>query len=305
MKPVVVLTGQYRWCKQLAAVLRSAGDVEPVIRSPSKILKPLETRPALALRVGFRPGARTLRGTGFDSLWELAWRRWGRPREVNYWIGTDVRRAIEDKSARICSPAMDRSVHWAGAPWLATELNALGIPAAYALFPDEIPCNTVPLPLPRRHSLLTYIPASRKEFYGWEAINRIADTFPALPIKVVGMARAYGHCVRPNINLVGWIRDMAGEFGESTGVLRLVEHDAVGGTVREGLIYGRRVLYTYSLPGCDHAAFDDIDAQIRWTKTLVSMPPTVNVMGWKYASATFGRRSREGFVSLICRLLGE
>lgn len=268
----VCFVGQDSWVRQLtAAVSRHGRWLLPsyvgVAHGPF-VRGVLEFRNAdIIVRVGLRPGARTVRGKAFDALWTLARLLNLRSPVACYWIGTDVLRAVEDVAGGWASPFWRSSARWrhiAAAPWLAEELEEhLGIASRTVLFPVPLP-HVDPLPpLPATFSVLSYIPDNRHAFYGGEMVYAAARELPTVIFSVVGGVGNWVDRPLPNLRFHGWCKDMLAMYRSSSVVVRLVRHDAVGGTLREGLALGRYVVYTYEVPHTHHVEFGDADALIR------------------------------------------
>ncbi|MEJ2407236.1 MAG: hypothetical protein P8171_23740, partial [Candidatus Thiodiazotropha sp.] len=61
----------------------------------------------------------------------------------------------------------------------------------------------------------------------------------------------------PNLNFHGWVENMSDCYANCVVVVRLVKHDALGGTVREGWAHGRYVIYSYELEHTIYVPFGD------------------------------------------------
>jgi glycosyltransferase involved in cell wall biosynthesis len=141
------------------------------------------------------------------------------------------------------------AVHFAGAPWLAKEVEAMGLPATFVPVPALLP-EWAPPPLPDRPVFLIYIPEGRESFYGWPLIEQAARTLPSvrfLVLKHRPIANAPA-----NIEFLGSLAfaDMAKIYARSTGIVRLPEHDGMSMTVLEALAYGRHVIWNYPFGAC-------------------------------------------------------
>ena len=205
----------------------------------------------LVVRVGFRPGARTLRGLAFDSLWALLRATHPRPRCAYYWIGTDVMNAGENATRGGHTPFFRLSLrdrHLAGAPWLTEELRRIGVPADTAIFPESVPQVEEVAPMPETFQVLTYVPDARYKFYGGEFIYRAARELPGVIFSVMGGKGAWVCEPLPNLRFHGWLKDTGSAYSRASVLLRLLPHDAIGATVKEGLVHARHVIYTYPLP---------------------------------------------------------
>jgi hypothetical protein len=168
---------------------------------------------------------------------------------VMHWVGTDVLKALKDYNAGVFdSDLIKITKHLCEVEWIQKELLNIGIQAEIAqiaCFPKEIPC---PPPLPKRFSILSYIGKGREKFYGIDKLINLAQLFPDIPFRIVGISEYYA-ALPSNIQLVGWVEDMAKEYKDCVLYLRLPKHDGLPFSVLEALSYGRYVGYTYSLRG--------------------------------------------------------
>lgn len=266
------------------------------------------------LRVGYRPGAPTLRGVALDVAWTAL--RALRPgvRCGYFWIGTDVLNAVRDhRAGRGVRPFLRRArqdFHLAASAPLAAELAEIGIGAAVTPVPGAMPRLAAPPPLPAQFAALTYIPDGRHAFYGSAAVYAAARALPEVLFHVVHGRGGWVPAALPNLHFHGWQPDMAPFYARSTVVLRLVAHDALGGTVREGLAYGRHVMYTYPLPHTCHVPFGDARALIAAIRRLYDRHRAgrldLNLAGRAYALAAFdeARTTRAIIAEVIARLPG-
>lgn len=268
----VCFVGQDNWVKQLVALTtRYAQQLVPsyVGLASGPLVKGVSRfyNADIVVRVGARPGARTARGIAFDLLWTLARLVNRRSLVVCYWIGTDVLRAVEDVPRGRVTPFWGSSLRWrhiAGAPWLAEELQErVGLPAKTVLFPGPLPQVDPLPPLPADFQVLSYIPDSRWAFYGGDMVYAAAKELPTVVFSVVGGVGSWPKRPLPNLRFHGWCKDMLAMYMSSSVVVRLVQHDAIGGTVREGLALGRHVVYSHKVPHTHHVAYGDTGALIR------------------------------------------
>lgn len=220
---------------------------------------------------------------------------------VIYWTGTDVlmlTRSIsegtlpEDALARLAGVQ-----HIAGAEHLTRELAAAGVTAITVPFPGMAlsPPESAP-ELPSRFRVLTYLPAGsgpRFAFYGGPSILAAARALPDVEFAVMGASEIplSGQTLPPNVTMLGRVDDPSYEYAKSTVVARMVEHDAIGGTVCEGLMYGRHVIYTYDVPHTTRIAFGDDQgltdaiAQLHQRHTAGTLE--LNRAGFEYAAVEF------------------
>lgn len=267
------------WVQHLAHVVNKRPDLGitadyceyPEIR-PWRILVKVLAADVL-MRVGVRPGARGKRLFLLDCMWWFFQRLFWTKQTIYYWIGTDVLDAVRerqcDDKVRFAD-SIQRGHHFANAPWLAEELRGLGIESDLVLFPvgKVSPPEESFIEWPALFTVLTYIPDGRAEFYGGSAFAMAARRMPNVRFLVVGGRGRWLVDPPPNLKFLGHVQDMRRILNEAHVVVRQVEHDAIGGTVREGLFFARHVVYSYPLP---HTSFS------RWGDA-VSLHATL--MGW-------------------------
>jgi hypothetical protein len=271
----VLFVGQ-RWARYLAELVNTYSSsrlhaTSLVVDSPWKILQLPRLLPLsdIWVRVGFRPGSPSLRGLLFDTIWYLSQRNY-KALGVYYWIGTDVFQALEDARRSHLSPffqASLRNLHLAGAPWLVEELQTIGVPASCVLFPAKLPTVSPP-PLPDVFTVGSYIPDSRFEFYGGPSVYEAACRLPFVRFLVWGGSGKWIRQPLPNLNFLGWVINIEQVYAQTSAILRLVKHDALGGSVREGLAMARHVIYTYHIPHTFYVPFHDREVLISLLREL-------------------------------------
>jgi hypothetical protein len=204
------------------------------------------------MRVGYRAGATTARGRLFDAYWSLLRRSMRTAVACHYWLGTDVLDTLEEARAETLRREVIASIrddlHLADAPWLASELESVGIHAVTAHVPVPHRAPAVPPPLPDEFSALTYLPENRFDFYGGDAILDAARRLQDVRFDVVGCADEPARHAPPNIRWHGWVTDMPHYYAATTVVVRIPRHDGLGETVVEGLLNARHVVYTHEVP---------------------------------------------------------
>lgn len=239
----VRLVGVEHWCRHLAALLSEADDQLDI-----EVVRPGRLRPSFrrtTVRVGFRPGATTWRGRIFDAVWAISVRPSMR---CTYWIGTDVIQSVQDGEP---GPLSRRWRRWlagrsaVGAPWFVAELASAGFESEPLRFPHET-TEARARPWPESFAVLTYIPLTRSDFYGADLLPELADMLPEVTFRIMGNGVVAS---RPNIEQLGFVSDPIGELERCVVLLRLTEHDAIAGTVREALATGRYALFGYDVPG--------------------------------------------------------
>jgi len=300
----IAVFGQTRRASKLAETVTSLsdGDCRAVFIEAKAGLK-LRTLAAVRnadvlMRVGFRPGARTARGIAFDVLWSVYRRLNRRARAAHFWVGTDVLKTLNDvRSDKIVGSVLRRAVgdiHLATAPWLIEELNQIGIESQYVLFFDKLPEDVIaiepPTVFPQPFTVLTYIPDSRPEFYGATSIHDCARILPEIRFEVVGGEGRWAKSPLPNLHFLGW-QNMADCLKRTSVLVRMVEHDGMGGTVRQALAAARHVIYCYPVPHVYTVAFGDTVTLIATIRALhgtaINGGLAPNLAGREYALREF------------------
>jgi hypothetical protein len=294
-----MLIGQPFWVQRLSKLL-TAHAADLLAARAFAGARDVAARTDLAVRVGYRPGASSRRGIAFDAVWHAMITLSGISQRAYYWVGTDVLNAHEEYTlgthTRWFAREATGATHWAGAPWLAEELNELGVPATSVLFPAWLPiCPTV-TSLPVRFSVLTYIPDARPEFYGAPEIFAAARAMPEARFTIFGGSGDWAKGSQPpNVTFVGWLEDVTQAYLDSSVVVRLVPHDAVGGSVREALSLGRHVLYSYLVPHTRYVPHRRADALISELRMLSALNDrgdlAPNRKGMAYASGAYDPRT--------------
>ncbi len=257
----MAVVGTYMWTKRLAVLLEKHAGVicSPVseVRLQDVVRLASMYRVNTTIRVGFRPGQLRPRALVLDLaciFYVLIGKKL-----VFYWTGSDVPRTARLLSgtgflARLWSVPVARlllrkSQHCAAAPWLVNELEALGYSAESFPFPTpterfENLRNEGDGLWPAEFTVLTYVPDHNYHNYCGDEILDLAKRMPHVQFRTMGGEGKW--CVNPPDNLVflGWT-DAIKEYQRCVVLLRAVRHDALGGTVREALLCGRYVLYTY------------------------------------------------------------
>jgi hypothetical protein len=309
----VLVLGQPYWGTRIARSLDGcAPDVQATFVSARRYLGLLLRHPragrVVLIRAGFRVGATTARGRAFDAYWSVLTRAIPKAARCHYWLGTDVLNTLEEAAAgtlrRRTVAASRDDLHIADAPWLAQELETVGLRAEVASVPQPYRASDLVPALPERFRVLTYISADRFEFYGGDTILAAARRLPDVHFDVVGRADDPTGSGLANVEWHGWVSDMSRYYAETTVVLRIPRHDGLGATVIEGLLNARHVIYTYEMPfvrrieppTADNLV-EAIDA-LRVAAMAGRLEP--NVAGRDYAIATFDQtRLVDRLISLL------
>lgn len=171
-----------------------------------------------------------------------------------YWTGSDVMSVLEElKNTGKRKKLPKEIVHLAAAPWLVDELGGIGVQAAFISL-SAVPFVRFDLseeapPLPQDFTVLTYVPDSAVSLYGGEHIKSLARDFPMIKIKILSSTGKWWPDPPPGVDFLGWVDDPRELYVQSTVLVRMVLHDAIGGMVQEALSYGRHVIWSYPLDG--------------------------------------------------------
>jgi len=265
----ILFIGQSHWCADLARGITrftdASAETMPMdhMRDALSLTDLRKLRNAdLIVRVGFRPGAHTLRGKLFDALFEFARGRAGR---LGYfWIGTDVADTVEqdaaDQDMRRFRRLTDDATHVAVSYQLRDELATIGVPAQVAWMPARHVYRDAPLPpLPEAFTVLSYVPDFRHDFYGGDMLLEAATRLPDVQFRITAGVGDWAQAKPANVRFLGRVEDMAEEFRGCSCLVRMVRHDGLSGMVIEALSYGRPVVYSARLPHTRFVDFGDVD----------------------------------------------
>jgi glycosyltransferase involved in cell wall biosynthesis len=223
--------------------------------------------------------------------------------QVMYWLGTDVLletrdREVSVKVARWRAPENAVLAHMAGSGPLQRELYELGIEARLAPFPfrPAMPDGVLP-PMPRQFTVLTYIPDSRYVFYGGPLLLQLAKLYPGIRFHVIGGRGDWLTHHPDNVSFLGWLPDPHQVYADSSCVLRIPEHDSIGATAAEGLLFGRSVLYVNHLPHAvyvkrDVASISSVLDELTKLHRAGSLRPNEAAAAWARQEFDAGRRFR-------------
>lgn len=182
------------------------------------------------------------------------WGRFRRKKLLMYWTGSDVLNVLKEfKTNRNHGTLPKEIIHIAAAPWLADELGGAGVQAMFISL-SAVPFVKVDLsveapPLPKEFTVLTYVPDSAVSLYGGEHIKCLARDFPMVKIKILSSTGGWWPDPPPGVQFLGWVDDPRELYVQSTVMIRMAAHDAIGGMVQEALSYGRHVIWSYPLGG--------------------------------------------------------
>lgn len=174
----------------------------------------------------------------------------GKRKVVLFWCGSDVLFAHREYNQRKhVDPWIAEKIHWAGSPWLAEEVRAMGIKCEYVPITWVHPVAQLRL-LPQKFSVLCYTPnADRLELYGIDQVLDVARAMPAVAFTLVGLLPGQRLNVPDNVQLHDWTEDMTPFYQNASVLWRPTRHDGMSFMVLEALAQGLHVIWSYASPG--------------------------------------------------------
>jgi hypothetical protein len=171
---------------------------------------------------------------------------------VMFWCGSDVLEARDEFRVGKSDSWIADKIHWAGAPWLAEEVQALGLRCEY------VPTTWVPSvgqlgDLPKKFSVLAYLPdAARVHLYGIDQVLDVARTLPTVDFTIVGLQPGQTLPAPRNVKLCGRV-DLQSFYRNATLIWRPARHDGLSFMALEALAQGRYLIWSYPFPAAIHA----------------------------------------------------
>jgi hypothetical protein len=173
---------------------------------------------------------------------------------VMFWCGSDTLEARKDFAAKRIDPWVAERIHWAGSPWLAEEVRAMGLPCEYVPSTWVSTPNKLP-PLPEKFAVLSHLSsATRVDLYGIDHVFEVARKMPNVQFHVVGLLPGETLSSPENVLVYGRVPTMAPFFEQTAVLWRPARHDGLSFVALEALGYGRHVLWTYPFPEAGVAA---------------------------------------------------
>lgn len=164
---------------------------------------------------------------------------------ITFWCGSDTLSARADYEAGRVDSWIAEKIHWAGSPWLADEVRAMGlqceyVPSTWVDVPHSLP------PLPQSFSVLAHLPsATRVALYGIDHVCEVAKRLPAVQFHIVGILPGERLKTPDNVRVHGRAPSMDPFLREASVVWRPARHDGLSFVALEALGYGRHVLWSY------------------------------------------------------------
>jgi hypothetical protein len=177
----------------------------------------------------------------------------GKQKIVMFWCGSDVLHARVDFKAGRTEAWIAEKVHWAGAPWLADEVRAMGLKCEFVPSTWISPVKQL-APLPEKFSVLSYLPdAKRTDLYGIDQVLEVARAMPQIDFSIVGLLPGQTLRVPPNVALHGRVAEMESFYRNATVIWRPARHDGLSFMSLEALARGRHVIWSYPFDGAFHS----------------------------------------------------
>lgn len=235
--------------------------------------------PAHLVRVGFRPGAPTIRGIAFDLLW--TWLRTLRTllkapgRYAFIWNGSDVLNQLKDHATgqlrrRVVRRSARNSMHMTAAPWLAEELRTLNIESSYCPLPlQHWPKDIGRLPKASFEpqgplQVCSYVNPSKPDFYGHDTLVELAKALPSVRFSIIGSEKPSRGSEPPaNLGYHGWIDDTPAFLSRHHLLLRLVPHDGMPQSVLQALLVAAHAICTVPVQTAMVVKHDDLPTLYR------------------------------------------
>jgi hypothetical protein len=172
----------------------------------------------------------------------------GKKKLIFFWCGSDTLHARRDYDHGRVDPWIAGKVHWAGSPWLADEVRAMGlsceyVPSTWVEVPPAVPS------MPKTFSVLAHLSsAARVELYGIDHLFAVARKMPNVPFHVVGILPGESLCAPENVTVHGRVPSLSPFFRQTSVFWRPARHDGLSFAALEALAHGRHVLWTYPFP---------------------------------------------------------
>ncbi len=168
---------------------------------------------------------------------------------VMFWCGSDTLSARKDYEAGRVHPWIAERIHWAGSPWLAEEVRAMGlqceyVPTTWVDIPYVLP------PMPEKFSVLAHLSsAARVELYGIDHLFEVARRMPTVEFHVVGILPGETLSAPDNVTVHGRVPSLVPFYQRTSVLWRPARHDGLSFVALEALGYGRHVLWSYPFTG--------------------------------------------------------
>lgn len=171
---------------------------------------------------------------------------------VCHWAGTDVWRVLHQPLHRwwfllLINHCIDH--HLVVSTNLREELSTLGVQTECVPLLSDLGQPDI-LPLPKKFTILAYLPAHRDDFYGAQIVYEIAKRNSQWDMYIVGREATSQGDTLPNVYELGPHVDMHTVYPKITALIRPTIHDGLPRMVLETLNWGRYVVFSRPFPHC-------------------------------------------------------
>ncbi len=125
-------------------------------------------------------------GGPITNRWVYLASRLLRKPHVIHWVGSDITKLREPWILEAVQ--LSNTSHLAEVKWTAAELAALGIQAKIVPLPPHH-CTAEIKPLPKRFTVLLYIPRTRAEFYGARELKKLMERLRGSDVRILDRGR--------------------------------------------------------------------------------------------------------------------
>ena len=201
---------------------------------------------------------------------------------VIHWVGTDVLNICEDLKHNPRS-INSNCINLAGSETLVQELSTVGIESTWIPI-VPLGLHFTPLPAPKKHRVLSYIPEEKEDFYNIDLLKKLARYYPDIEFIVVANYGVNDHDKVQNIRYEGKVdtKRMKELYEECSVLFRYPMHDGLSMMVIEALGTGREVVYNYKFPYCYTPASESFQDIINCFDKVFSKKPET-----RYDAVTF------------------
>ena len=202
---------------------------------------------------------------------------------ILHWIGSDVLSAKENISdVQKIQKMVIKNL--ACSELISEELKQLNIEAqVIPVLPSNLSQDISVVP--DKHSVLSYIPEGKENFYGLEYIKLAAIRYEELDFYIVGNSN---DCLQlGNVHFMGKLspEDMNKLYNKCSILIRLPEHDGLSLMLLEALLKGKNVIYCYDFPFCERVSNEgELYSKI---DKIINSKPKMNINGRNYVLKTY------------------
>jgi glycosyltransferase involved in cell wall biosynthesis len=288
-KPNVLFLGSPHWCEYLAALLNKYRYLHA--HTQNHALRWLARRNKSICLVGLGPPDTYKRR--FLHVVAYVLEKLGIVKHrLIYWIGSDV--------SRLCSGSrvIAGALNIAGSSWLTVEVRSHGYDCQERLFPVELPVSDkLPFPDTKRLQVLCYVPDEHHSLHGSAEIREVAERLADADFTIIGGSGTWWPDRPDNVKFLGWVKSIDQYLADAHVLLRRTSHDSLSAFVREGLVSGRQVVFTYDVPGVIRIPSGD-------TETLVERVEELSICAreGRFPHNTLGREQRNRLLDISSQL---